>query len=176
MPNLGPGTPNNVNVAPAPTWIFTPNTVPASGTNIVRLYNPGRFPVYVGQQGVNQYNGMPVLPGARPVELVNVTQTLYAACPVTPTTACATISATASTAGSSAFTGTTLALNIPPGTAFITGGSNAATAIEVLVVATSTGTTSITTTTPSLYDHLASSVFTAATYSTGLLQVVAGHN
>jgi hypothetical protein len=176
MPNLGPGVPSTFNVAPAPTWVFTPNTAPTGGQNNVRFTNLGRFPVYIGQQGVNQYNGMPCLPG-KTLEFVNVTQTLYAACPVLPTTAAATISATASTAASTGFTGATLSANLPAGTAFIVGSPGAAaTAIEVLVVATSASTTSITTTTPSLYDHLPSSVFTAATYAPGLLQVTAGHN
>lgn len=172
MPNLGPGVDQHVNVSPAPTWIFTPN--PSGPTN-VRLYNEGFGTIYVGQQGVNQYNGMPVLPNSKPIELYGVTQTLYAASPVTPTTAAATISATASTAGSGSFTVVTTNANLPAGTALIMGSpAGSSTAFEVLVVASTTSTTVVTFTTKTLYDHFVSSIATAATYAPGLLRVTAG--
>lgn len=169
MPNLGPGVDQHVNAAAIPTWVFTPN--PSAPTNL-RLYNEGRYTVYIGQSAVTPSTGMPLAPG-KPFELFGVLQNIYACSPVVAGTAAATVGATAfQTAGSTSFTVASGGMpNIPVGTTFLIGSG---TGQEALVVATSTSTTSITTTTPSLFEHGASDVIFSCTTNIAQLRVTAG--
>ena len=107
MPTLPPGTANNVNLSFTPTWLFTPST---SATNNVRLWNNGQNTVYVGQADVTVNTGLPILPGSKPVELTNVTSSLYAISTVSLGTLIGTVS-TAGTAGATVLNFTTQATN-----------------------------------------------------------------
>ena len=168
MPNLGAGVDQHVNAAAIPTWIFTPNTSAASN---LRVYNEGLNIVYIGQSGVTPATGLPLAPG-RPFELFNVLQTMYACSPVVAGTAAATLSTGLQTAGTTAFTVASGGMaNIPVGTTFLIGSGSGR---EALVVATSTSTTSITTSTPSLFDHGGSSVINSCTTNIAQLRVTAG--
>lgn len=152
MPNLGAGVDQHVNVAFIPTWCFTPTS---GQSNSVRFYNEGNGPVYVGTSGVTPQTGFPIFPGNRPVELQNVTKTLYA---VTGWTALGTANTTsaASTAGSSTFVLTTAAFtaNTPVGTLLLVGNTVNSTGTEVISVSSvSTASGTITTSAPMLFDH-----------------------
>src|SRR5580698_5979087 len=133
MPNLGPGNDQHVNTSPTPTWVFTPTpNAPSS----VRFYNEGSNVVYVGQSGVTPFNGLPILPGNRPVEFQNVLATLYACSNASAGTVSATVSA-ALTAGTNSFTvASTTGFGI--GTSLIVG--NSGKGQEVATVAGTTAT------------------------------------
>lgn len=168
MPNLGAGNDQHVNPAVTPTWVFTPTpNAPSS----VRFYNEGTTTVYVGQSNVSLVNGFPILPGNRPVEFQNVTATLYAVSGITSSGANTTTLSQPATAGSTQVTMTSVA-NFPPGTTFLVG--NVAGARDVLVVATSTATTVVTTTSAIQYDHLTGQTVATAVPSIGQLRVTAG--
>ena len=94
-PNLPPGGPQHVNLTFTPTWLFTPVGTLA---NNVRITNEGQNTVYVGQANVTALTGLPVLPNSRPLELTNVTSSLYAISAVSKGAAMGTIN-TAVTAG-----------------------------------------------------------------------------
>lgn len=160
----------NVNLDAVPTWIFTPNSSAASN---LQLTNLGSSILYIGQSGVTPNTGIPLNPGQKPIELFNVTQTLYACSRTSPGTAAATASTSASvTVGTTSWTVASGGMaNIPVGTYFLVG---AGTSQEVLKVATSASTTTITTTTGTLFEHYASEVFTTATYTVGQLRVSPG--
>ena len=168
MPNLGPGVDQHVNLTPTPNWVFTPNT---SATATVRFYNEGRNICYVGQSGVTPNNGLPVVPGGRPIELQNVTQTLYGCSGWIAGAALATTS-TASTAGTTTMNFASGGMaSIPVGTTFLVGAGSGQ---EALVVASSVNTTTITTTTAALFDHVTSSPADTITTAIGQLRVTAG--
>jgi hypothetical protein len=95
MPNLPPGGSQHVNLTFTPTWLFTPV---GSIQNNVRIYNEGQNPVYVGQADVTALTGLPVMPGSRPLELTNVTTSLYAVSAVSKGAVMGTVN-TAATAG-----------------------------------------------------------------------------
>ena len=167
MPNLGPGNDQHVNTNPIPTWVFTP-TPNASST--VRFYNEGSNVVYVGQSNVTPYNGLPILPGNRPVEFQNVLATLYACSNVSPGTTSSTLTAVALSAGATSFTvGTTT--NFAVGTSLIVG--NTGKGQEVVTVAGTTAT-AVTISTGLLYDHAASVTVSTAVVLPGQLRVTAG--
>jgi hypothetical protein len=94
--NLPPGGPQHVNLTFTPTWLFTP----VSNTpNNVRIYNEGSNVVYVGQSDVTTLTGLPIMPGSKPLELTNVTTSLYAISAVSKGTIMGTVNS-AATAGS----------------------------------------------------------------------------
>jgi hypothetical protein len=173
-PNLPPGTPNTVNPAVTPTWAFTPPS--ASVTATVRLYNTGRTPVYVGGSQVTQNNGLLIPPGSRPVEMQNVTQTLYALSPVVAGSAVAagTMSASAVTVGTTAITLTaTVPTSLAAGTTIIVG-STVGTGWEAQVVNSTTASSQITFANPLVQDHVGSGVIYTATAQLGQIGVAGG--
>jgi len=171
--NLPPGTPNSVNPAVTPTWVFTPTpNAPAT----IRVSNPGRTPVYVGGSQVTQNNGLLVPPGSRPVEMQNVTQTVYALSPVVASSAVAagTMSASAVTVGTTAITLTaTVPTSLAAGTTVIVG-STVGTGWEVQVVNSTTASSQITFANPLVQDHVGSGVIYTATAQLGQVSVTAG--
>jgi hypothetical protein len=173
MPSLPPGTPQSVNPAVTPTWIFTAPS--ANITMTLRLQNTGRTPVYVGGAQVTQNNGLLVPPG-RPVELSGVTGSLYALSSVVPgsTVAAGTMSASAVTVGSTAITlTTTVPTGLAAGTTIVVG-STAGTGWEAQVVNSTTATSQITFANPLVQDHVGSGVIYTVTATQGQLGVAAG--
>ena len=173
MPTLPPGTGQCVNPAVTPTWVFTPNT---SATAIVRLANTGRNTVYVGQSQMTQNNSMPIPPGGKPVELIGVTQTLYALSGVIVGTAtvAGTLSAASSTVGSTAVTlAATVATALAAGTTIIIG-STAGTGWEAQVVNSTTASSQLTFTSALVQDHAASSPVYTVTEAPAQVSVIAG--
>ncbi|HLI39605.1 MAG TPA: hypothetical protein VKV80_20030 [Streptosporangiaceae bacterium] len=171
MPSFPPGTDQHVNPAVTPTWIFTP--VPGQAGTL-RLHNDGQYPVYVGPAGVSQPGGFAVPAGSRPVQMQNVTQTLYAVSGVVPGAQAATASPAAVTAGSTAVT---LAAAVPSalaaGTTVIIG-NPAGTGWEAQVVASTTASSQITFASPLVSDHAGSSLVYTAVPLPGQLRVTAG--
>jgi len=169
---LPPGTPNDVNLSFTPTWLFTPST---NATNNVRLWNNGQNVVYVGQADVTVNTGLPITPGGRPVELVNVLTSLYAISAVAVGSLLGTVQ-TAATAGTTTLTWTssTPTTSLPVGSAFILGSTVNTSNQEVLVVATSASTTSNTTTNVTVFEHDTTNVVYAATPTYGQIRVSAG--
>lgn len=156
--NLPPGTPNVVNPAVTPTWVFTPTT---SAPATVRLSNTGRNPVYVGPAGVTQSGGLAIPPGGKTIELVGVLQTLYAVSPVAPVTLSATSSTSAVTAGSTAISLTTA---VPSGLSagtYCVIGSTANTGWEAQLIASTTASSQLTFANPLVNDHAQDLVYTA---------------
>lgn len=171
MPNFPPGTPGSVNPAVTPTWVFTP-TPNVSAT--VRLYNTGRYPVYVGGSQVTQNNGFAIPPGSRPVEMQSVTQTLYAVSPVFAGSAAGTMTSTAVTVGTTAITLTAaVPASLAAGTVIIVG-STAGTGWEAQVVNSTTASSQLTFANPLVQDHVGSSVVYTATGQFGQIGVAAG--
>ena len=171
--NLPPGTPQSVNPAVTPTWVFTPTpNAPAT----VRISNTGRYPVYVGGSQVTQNNGIQVPPGSRPILMQNVTQTMYALSPVVPSSAVAagTMSASATTVGTTAITLTAVVpATLAAGTTIIVG-STVGTGWEAQVVNSTTASSQITFANPLVQDHAASGVIYTVSYLQGQVGVAAG--
>jgi hypothetical protein len=112
MPYFGAGVPNSVAPNITPTWVFTP-TPSVTGPS-VRFVNTGNAPVYIGQAGVTQWNGLPVYPGNRPFELQNCPNTVFACAGIGSLTVQGTVGATAYTSGTTAIT---LTAAVPAGLA-----------------------------------------------------------
>ena len=169
--NLPPGTPNSVNPAVTPTWAFTPTpNAPAT----VRISNTGRYPVYVGGSQVTQNNGIQVPPGSRPIEMQNVTQTMYVLSPVSGPVIAGTMSASAVTVGTTAITLTAaVPASLAAGTTIIVG-STAGTGWEAQVVNSTTASSQITFANPLVQDHVGSGVIYTATPQLGQVQFTAG--
>jgi hypothetical protein len=171
MPNLGAGVDQHVNTGVAPTWVFTPNP---SGGSALRLYNEGSQLVYVGGPNVTPLNGLPLFPGGRPVELQNITGTVYTCSnsAVGNNTAAATLGTGGiATVGTTLLTVTTMNSSFAPGTTLQLG---TATNREYVVVA-STASTVVTLSNPTLYYHAVADVMTLATTTVGQLRVTAGN-
>lgn len=170
MPNLGAGVEQHVNPAVTPTWIFTPTP---NAPSTVRLYNEGRYPVYVGGAGMDQVACIAIPPGSRPVELQNVTQTLYA-------TSGAQVGAVGGTTSTAVTAGTTvITLAAAPPASFAAGstiiiGSTANTGWEVQLVNSTTASSQLTFANPVVNDHISSSPVYAATAQLAQLRVSAG--
>jgi hypothetical protein len=167
--NLPPGTGQSVVPAVTPTWIFTPNT---SATNTIRVTNIGQYPVYVGGLGCGQANGFPLPPGSRPLELQNVTATLYAASYVSVGSSVSTLNAGYTAGASTVVTATSVTTSA--GSVLVVG-STVNTGWESVVVGTvsSSGTT-IGTSAPLLMDHASGQVVYSATAQIGQIRVSAG--
>lgn len=171
MPNLPPGSPNVVVPAVTPTWAFTP---PANVTATVNIYNTGRTPVYVGGSQVTQNNGLLVPPGSRPVEMQNITQTIYALSPVYGPTIAATMTSSAVTVGTTAITLTAaVPASLAAGTTIIVG-STAGAGWEAQVVNSTTASSQLTFANPLVQDHVGSSVVYTATAQIGQVRFIAG--
>jgi hypothetical protein len=169
VPNLGAGVDQHVNTAPVPTWVFTPTP---SVSSTLRLYNEGSQIVYVGGANVSPINGLPLFPGARPLELQNIGSTIYT-CSYASTvgsTISATLSANFVAGGSSVPVTTGYSTGILVGSTIFLGTGTAA---EVLVVS-ATAATTITTSTVTLYDHKTAATVTLASTTPGQLRVTAG--
>ena len=174
MPNLPPGTPNTVNPAVTPTWAFTPPT--AAVTSTINVYNTGRTPVYVGGAQVTQNNGLLVPPGSRPLELQNVTQTVYVLSPVVASsvTVAATMSASAVTVGTTAITLTAaVPASLAAGTTIVVG-STVGAGWEAQVVNSTTASSQITFANPLVQDHIGSGIIYTATAQLGQVRVIGG--
>ena len=169
--NLPPGTPQSVNPAVTPTWVFTPTpNVPAT----VRISNTSRYPVYVGGSQMTQNNSFAIPPGSRPVEMQNVTQTLYALSPVQNPVIAGTMSASAVTVGTTAITLTAaVPASLAAGAVCIIG-STVGTGWEAQVVNSTTASSQITFANPLVQDHVASGVIYTATAQLGQVSVAAG--
>lgn len=161
MAYFGPGVPNNVNLTPTATLVFTPN--PAANST-VRIVNQGTSTVYVGGANVSAVSGIPLAPTAR-IELPVMNTPVYAAGTYGPSTATATSLATATTVGTTAIT---TAASVPSGATLMIGNG---TGVE-FAVTTSGGTT--VGTAPLLYDHASGATVKYVTPIVGLLQVQGG--
>ncbi len=171
MPNLPPGTGQAIAPAVTPTWVFTPP--PGSVTATLRIQNLGLSTVYVGGVNVSQFNGLPLAPGNRPLELMNCPYTVYTCSGVSPTATGYTLAASALPAGSTAFTTSASVSTISAGSVVILGASGSQEVVSVSATGGAT-TTTFTLATSTLYDHVASSPATLATARIGQVQVQAG--
>lgn len=172
MPYLGPGVGQTIQPTALPTWVFTPTPGQAA---TVRITNNSANIVYLGGSNVSQYNGLPLPPGNRPVELQNCPFTVYTAAAAFPSGNNTTISGS-QVQGVSAFTAAAGTGLYAGGTLQVGNGTN----LEYVVVSTivnlggTTGTSTVTTTTPFLYDHAASSTVSTVTVRPGNVTVSAG--
>ena len=159
------------NTTPLPTTVFTSPT--GTGVNpvcIIKNESPSQT-LFVGLSACTPNTGIPLTPNTE-LRLPNATSTLYACSNWSAGTAAATASAGASTVGSTTFTVASGGMpNIPVGTYFLLG---VGTGQEALKVATSASTTTITTTTASLFDHAASEVVYSVVSTPGVLRVLGG--
>ena len=160
-----------VNTTPLPTAAFIAPT--GTGVNpvcILKNESPSQT-LFVGLSACTPNTGVPVPPNAR-IDLSPVSGTIFTCSNWVAGSALATASASAATAGTTSFTVAAGGMpNIPVGTYFVIGSGTAA---EVLSVATSASTTTITTTTGSLFDHTVSQVLKAVTTTPGTLKVQGG--
>ena len=173
MPSLPPGTGQSINPAVTPTWAFTPNT---AATSVVRFSNTGRNTVYIGQSQMTQNNSLPLPPGGKSLEMIGVTQTLYALSPVVPgsSVAAGTMSSSGTTVGTTAITlTTTVPTSLAAGTTIVVGATTG-TGWEATVVNSTTASSQITFANPLVQDHVASGVIYTATAQIGQLSVIAG--
>lgn len=167
MPYFGPGVPNITNVGATPTLVFTPT--PGEQAS-VRLINMGTSVVYVGTNPTPS-TGFPILPGNRPVQLQNVTANLSACSSFTKGAIAGTATAAALTAGSTSLVTGAAPSSLPAGTTFIIGTGTGA---EALVVASTAANSTVTFSTPTLFDHGASAVLNLAVFNSVTLSVQAG--
>lgn len=168
--NLPPGTDQSVNPAVTPTWVF----IPVSKQNTtLRLTNTGNYTVWAGGVNVSQFNGFPIPPGSKPVELQNVGYTVYTCSNVTLTATGYTLAASALPAGSTAFTTSASVSTISAGSVVVLGASGSQEVVSVNATGGAT-TTTFTLATATLYDHVASSPATLATAQYGQVRVSAG--
>jgi hypothetical protein len=148
-----------------PAWIWTPLTgvnVPSQG---LKITSTGNNPAYIGPAANLQTpNALPVAlaPGQR-VFLNGITQATYVCGNYSPGTVTAALAAAISTAGSTLFTVASAPASFPAGTSFLVG--NAASSRELLVVASTSASSVITSTTGSLYDHAVSSTISTVVFS-----------
>lgn len=171
MPNLGPGVDQHINPAVTPTWVFTPTpNAPAT----VIFYNEGRNPVYLGTSGINQPDAFALPPGGKPIKLINVTQTMYAASGVSVGAQAGTMTASPVTAGSTAITLTgTVPSNLAAGTTIVIG-NTAGTGWEAQIVNATSASSQLTFTSALVNDHTSSSPVYLATALPAQLHVTAG--
>ncbi len=173
MPNFGPGVDQSLAPAVTPTWVFTPT--PGVRSPSVRFYNTGNSqPVYIGGPNVTQFNGLPLYPGSRPIELQVMPTTMYVCSGVTRGAVGGTLGS-ASTAGTTAVT---LAAAVPAslaaGTTIMIGSTVNTSSMEANLVASTTASSQLTFLNPLLYDHANSTVVYVATPNTGSVRVTAG--
>ena len=164
MPNLGPGVPNNVNPLVTPTWVFTPTPLAAA---TVRISNNSGNTVYIGGSNVSQFNGLPLPPGNRPVELQNCPFTLYT-CSGVFGSGTAPVTNAALAAGVTTFTVTTTGLAAGP--AILGNG----TAQEVVNIASIASSTVVTLSVATLMDHVTAATVATAVARPASITVTAG--
>jgi len=159
------------NTTPLPTAVFvTPTGAGVNPLCILKNESPSQT-LFVGLSACTPNTGIP-LPPNESVRINTASQTLYACSNWSAGTAAATASASAASAGTSSWTVASGGMaNIPVGTYFLIGSG---TGQEALCVATSASTTTITTTTASLFEHNASDVLHAVVTTPGVLRVQAG--
>jgi hypothetical protein len=160
------------NTTPLPTTVFVSPT--GTGVNplcILKNESPSQT-LFVGLSACTPNTGVPLPPNAK-IELGNASKSIYACSNWSAGTAAATASTSASvTVGTTSWTVATGGMaNIPVGTYFLVG---TGTGQEVLNVATSASTTTITTTTGSLFEHYASEVLYSVVTTPGVLRVIQG--
>jgi len=172
MTYTGPGVANNVNPAVTPTVIFSP-TPNASAT--LRVSNNSGYVAYLGGVNVSQFNGFPLPPGNRPVELANCPFTVYSCSPVTNIGQVATTTITSAVnAGHTALTnsGTFSSSFTAAGTIIVLGNTGNQ---EVLtVVGAPNPATSLTVSTLTLYDHASGVTVSTATMQPVNITATAG--
>jgi len=168
--NLPPGTDQSVNPAVTPTWVFQP--VSKQNTTL-RLTNTGPWVVWAGGVNVSPFNGFPVPPNAKPLELQNVGYTVYTCSNAVATTTGYTLAAVAQPAGSTAFTVSASVSTIVAGSVIFLGAGGSQEVVSVTATGGAT-TTTFTLATATLYDHVASSPATLATAQPGQVRVTAG--
>jgi hypothetical protein len=167
MPSFPPGTPNNLSVTPVPVQVFTPTPgAPAS----VRVYNAGSSVAYVGGANVSPVSGFAILPGNRPVALQNINVNLYACSGVSAVVATTGVLNAAVAAGTSAFT--LSAGSVAAGNYVRVGNGTGVEYVQANTASVS-GTT-VSTTTPLLYDHAASATVATVTAAAVPISVQAG--
>lgn len=165
MPNLGPGIPQNLTPAVTPTWVFTPTP---GVTASVRISNNGGNTVYLGGPNVSPFNGLPLPPGCRPVELQNCPFTVYTCAGVSGQGTTKVVNANALPAGTTTFTVTTTGLVAGP---LILGNLGSQ---EVVNIASIASSTVITLSNATLYDHTVSATVQTAVAQSSSLTVSAG--
>lgn len=159
------------NTTPLPTTVFVSPT--GAGVNpTCRLKNESpSATLFVGLSACTPNTGVPLPPNAL-LTLPAATKNIYACSNWSAGTAAATAGTGAATAGTTAWTVASGGMaNIPVGTYFLIG---AGTGQEALCVATSASTTTITTTTGSLFDHGASAVLSSVVTTPGILRIERG--
>lgn len=168
--NLPPGTDQSVTPAVTPTWVFTPLS---KQVNTLRLSNTGPYTVWAGGVNVSQFNGFPIPPGSKPLELQNVGYTVYTCSNVSPTATGYTLAAAALPAGATAFTVSASVSTIVAGSVVLLGAGGSQEVVSVSATGGAT-TTTFTISTSTLYDHVASSPATLATAQLGQVRVSPG--
>ena len=165
--SIPPGTPQSVNPAVTPTWIFTPNT---SAPNTIEVTNIGQYTVYVGKSGCAQASGFPVNPGSRPLKLQNVNATLYATSRVSVGSSVSTLNA-AYTAGT---TSIVTASSVATSSTVLVVGSTVNTGWEAVAVSAVSADGTTVTTSALLMDHGSGQIVYSATAQLGQIRVTAG--
>ena len=162
---------SSVNTTPLPSTVF----VSPTGTGVYpscRLKNesPSQT-LFIGLSACSPNTGLPLPPNTQ-IELAPANKSIYACSNWAAGTAAATAGTGVATAGTTSWTVASGGMaNIPVGTYFLIGSG---TGQEALNVATSASTTTITTTTASLFDHAASEVLFAVVTTPGILRVQGG--
>ena len=161
-----------VNTTPLPQAAFIAPT--GTGVNpacILKNISPSQT-LFVGLSACTPNTGLAVPPNAK-IELTPVGGTVFTCSNWSAGTAAATASTSASvTVGTTAWTVAAGGMaNIPVGTYFLIG---TGTGSEVLKVATSVSTTTITTSTGSLFEHYASEVLSSVVTTPGTLKIQGG--
>lgn len=169
MPNLGPGIPVNTVPTALPNQVYTPT--PSVAGPSIRITNNGGAPVYLGQSNVSQYNGLPLYPGNRPIELQNCPVNVYVSGGAFASGPSVVTTATAIAAGATSFTVTTTGLtaNTTPFTAILGSG----TGLEVINISAITSNT-IATCSATLQDHVASVTVATAVVRTANVTASSG--
>lgn len=165
MPYYGPGIPVNTVPTVTPALVFTPTPGVAA---TCRISNNGTNTVYIGGANVSPFNGIPLAPGNRPIELQNCPFTIYTCSNVQGTGATKVVNANALPAGTTTFTVTTSGLAAGP---LILGNVGAQ---EVVNIASIASSTVLTLSNATLYDHVASSTVQTAVAFPSNVTVSAG--
>lgn len=173
MPNLGPGVDQHINTVVTPTWVFTPTpNVPGPS---VRLYNEGTQTVYVGGANVSPFNGLPLPPNSKPLQIQNQSGTIYTCSNVNVGTTGYTLSGAALNSGSTAVTLSGSVTTLAAGQVLVLGAAPSQEVVQIAAVTATNGSViSFTLSTTTIYDHKASAPLTAATSTPGQLRVTAG--
>lgn len=160
-----------LNTIPLPTAAFiAPTGTGVYPACILKNESPSQT-LFVGLSACTPNTGIPLPPNAK-IELSPASGTVFTCSNWSAGTAAATASASAATVGTTSWTVASGGMpNIPVGTYFVIGTGTGA---EVLKVATSASTTTITTGTGALFDHAASEVLYSVVTTPGVLKVQGG--